>query len=83
MGATLIAVTIMIVWTRTMYGESPILHLRHRNCPSSAAATKVCITGSEADHLEHFTHLAGITAPVEFQNLVTYQVRTISCDRPA
>jgi len=46
MGATIIALCIITVWTRTVY--------------------------------EQFTHLAGIAAPVEYQNLVTYKAMTFS-----
>ncbi|EIW72087.1 hypothetical protein TREMEDRAFT_66707 [Tremella mesenterica DSM 1558] len=48
MGATIIAVCIIAVWTRTVY--------------------------------EQFTFLGGITAPPEYQNLVTYQAMTFSSD---
>jgi divalent metal cation (Fe/Co/Zn/Cd) transporter len=33
-----------------------------------------------AEKIEHFTHLAGIAAPVEFHNLVTYQAMTFNPD---
>jgi len=46
MGATIIALGVMAIWTRTIY--------------------------------EQFTHLAGITAPTEFQNLVTYKAMTFN-----
>ncbi|KAL7418424.1 hypothetical protein Q5752_006882 [Cryptotrichosporon argae] len=48
MGATIIAVCIIAVWTRTVY--------------------------------EQFTHLAGIAAPAEYTNLVTYKAMTFSPD---
>ncbi|WOO82291.1 Metal tolerance protein 3 [Vanrija pseudolonga] len=47
-GATIIALVIMGVWTRTAY--------------------------------EQFTHLAGITAPTEYVNMVTYKAMTFSED---
>ncbi|WWD19661.1 hypothetical protein CI109_104123 [Kwoniella shandongensis] len=47
-GATIIAVCIITVWTRTVY--------------------------------EQFTHLAGISAPADFINLVTYKAMTFSPD---
>ncbi|TXT12928.1 hypothetical protein VHUM_01329 [Vanrija humicola] len=47
-GATIIALVIMAVWTRTAY--------------------------------EQFTHLAGITAPTEYVNMVTYKAMTFSED---
>jgi hypothetical protein len=58
MGATIIALCIITVWTRTVHGESDHPHLYLSSYLS-----------------EQFTHLAGIAAPVEYQNLVTYKVR--------
>lgn len=63
MGATIIAIVIIIVWTRTVYGESS-----RQNCDSKNANRL----------LEQFTFLAGITAPPDFVNLVTYKAMTFS-----
>lgn len=60
LGATIIAICIILVWAHTVYGESlRTLHPR-QGAPADFAA-------------EQFTFLAGIAAPVEYQNLVTYK----------
>jgi hypothetical protein len=60
LGATIIAICIILVWAHTVYGVSVrTLHQRQ---------------GAPADFApEQFTFLAGIAAPVEYQNLVTYK----------
>ena len=58
MGALMISITIMAVWSKTIYGGSNASYQPRR---SSLI-------------LEQFTLLAGIAAPREFQNLVTYKV---------
>lgn len=63
MGATIIALVIIIVWTRTVYGASFGSNSNFWNI----------------NHLtEQFTFLAGITAPPDFINLVTYKAMTFS-----
>jgi hypothetical protein len=63
MGASIIALTLIVVWSFTLYGQSGSV-----------------VSFSSADRAEQFTHLAGIAAPTEYQNLVIYKVRrSASC----
>jgi hypothetical protein len=68
MGAIIIAVCVMISWCRTIYGSSNNSLVRYLHMLKNLRRT------------EQFTFLAGIAAPVDFQQLVIYKVRRRLCD---
>lgn len=65
MGAMIIATAIIIAWSRTIFGKWRF----------SLPMTWMYTDAEPRDFVEQFKLLAGIAAPVEFQQLVIYKVR--------
>ncbi|KAJ9115061.1 hypothetical protein QFC22_005389 [Naganishia vaughanmartiniae] len=62
-GAIIIAVCVMFSWGKTIYGEF-----------NNLLVSDILQIPKHVRHTEQFTFLAGIAAPVDFQQLVIYKV---------